>query len=214
MKRLRPVGSTSRRPRDGAPAGPGATRRPSSAASSAARSASALASHCRIVRACGRAAVNVQAVFDGKVFQIAQPGIDAAKRVVRSVGGADAGFARQAGALRGFNDQLGQPLAAAAIEPFGLRVFVDQTLELARVAGEAAGHKRRRQMADGHAGDAALGLRGFARIADDERINDRERSGDDFRKTRRGERHRFAGQPFERAMRAHMHKRVNACDVL
>ena len=45
VKRLRPVGSTSRRPRAGAPAGPGATRWPSSAASSAARSAAALACH-------------------------------------------------------------------------------------------------------------------------------------------------------------------------
>jgi hypothetical protein len=45
VKRLRPVGSTSRRPRVGAPAGPGATRRPSSASSNAARSASALVRH-------------------------------------------------------------------------------------------------------------------------------------------------------------------------
>ncbi len=45
VNRLRPVGSTSRRPRAGEPAGPGATRRPSSAASNAARSASALACH-------------------------------------------------------------------------------------------------------------------------------------------------------------------------
>jgi len=41
VKRLRPVGSTSRRPRAGEPAGPGAMRRPSSAARRAARSASA-----------------------------------------------------------------------------------------------------------------------------------------------------------------------------
>ena len=33
-ERLRPVGSTSSRPREGAPAGPGGTKRPSSAASS------------------------------------------------------------------------------------------------------------------------------------------------------------------------------------
>ena len=45
VKRLRPVGSTSRRPRVGEPAGPGATRLPSSAARSAARSAAALCCH-------------------------------------------------------------------------------------------------------------------------------------------------------------------------
>ena len=39
VNRLRPVGSTSRRPRCGAPAGPGGTRLPSSAAISASRSA-------------------------------------------------------------------------------------------------------------------------------------------------------------------------------
>jgi cobaltochelatase CobN len=43
VKRLRPVGRTSRRPRDGAPAGPGATRRPSRARSNEDRSAAALA---------------------------------------------------------------------------------------------------------------------------------------------------------------------------
>ena len=80
----------------------------------------------------------MQAVLDREVFQIAQPGIDAAQRVVRGVGGADAGFARQAGSLRGFDDQLRQPLAAAAIEPVGLGIFVDQPLEFARVAGKAA----------------------------------------------------------------------------
>ena len=37
-----------------------------------------------------------------------------------------------------------------------------------------------------------------------------QRAGDDFGKARGGERDRFAGQPFERAMRAHMHERVEA----
>ena len=129
-------------------------------------------------------------------------------------GGADAGLARQAGALRGLDDQRRQPLAPAAVEAVGLRIFVDQALELARVAGKAAVDKRRRQMADGHAGDAALGLRGLARIADDERIDHRQRAGDDFRKAFRGERDRLAGQPFQRAMRAHVHERVDLRDVL
>ena len=45
VKRLRPVGSTSRRPRHGEPAGPGATCLPSSAASRAARSPAAQAAN-------------------------------------------------------------------------------------------------------------------------------------------------------------------------
>ena len=156
----------------------------------------------------------MQAVFDGEVLEVAQPRIDAAQRIVGRGGAADAGLARQSGPLRGLDDQLRQPLAAAAIKPFGLRIFVDQAFKLARVAGKRAGDQRRRQMADRHAGDAALGLRRFARIADDEGIDHRQRAGDDFRKTFRGQRDRFAGQPFQRAVRAHMHERIGLRDVL
>ena len=135
----------------------------------------------RIVGAHGRAGVNVQAVFDREVFQIAQPGIDAAKRVVGCGRAVDAGLTRQPGALRRLDDQLCQPFAAAAVEAVGLRIFIDQALKLARIAGKPAGDQRRRQVADGDAGDAALGLRRLARIADDERIDHRQRAGDDFR---------------------------------
>ena len=61
----------------------------------------------------------------------------------------DAGLPRQAGALRRLDDQRGEPLAAAAVKPVGLRVLVDQAFELARVAGKSAVNERRRQMADG-----------------------------------------------------------------
>ena len=182
VKRLRPVGSTSRRPRVGEPAGPGATRRPSSAASNAARSAAALVRHSWIVAAGGRAAIDVQPVLDGEVLEIAQPGVDAAQRFVGRERGADAGLARQTGALRGLDDQRRQPLAPPPVEAVGLRIFVDQTLQLARVAGQAAVDEWRRQMADGDRRDAALGLRRLARIADDERIDHRQRAGDDFGK--------------------------------
>ena len=48
--------------------------------------------------------------------------------------GDDAGFAREPAALRGLDDQAGQALAPAAVEAVGLRVFVDQPFELARLA--------------------------------------------------------------------------------
>ena len=118
------------------------------------------------------------------------------------------------GALRRLDDQSREPFAAAAIKAVGLGIFVDQALKLARIAGEAGGDERRRQMADGDAGDAALGLRGLARIADDEGIDHRQRPGDDFRKAVRRERHRLAGQPFQRAVRAHVHERVDLGDML
>ena len=88
---------------------------------------------------------------------------------------ADAGLAGQAAALRGLDDQPRQALAPAAVEAVGLGVFVDQPLELARVAGQIGADERRRQMAERHRGDPALGLRRLARIADDERIDHRQR---------------------------------------
>ena len=84
VKRLRPVGSTSVRPRAGAPDGPAVTWRPSSAAISAARSASALSPADRLVVRLG-AAIDVQPVLDGEILEVAEPGVDAAQRLVRRV---------------------------------------------------------------------------------------------------------------------------------
>ena len=56
---------------------------------------------------------------------------------------------REAGALRRLDDQGGEALAAPPVEAVGLRVFVDQAFEFARVAGKLAVDERRRQMADG-----------------------------------------------------------------
>src|SRR5205814_4651490 len=71
-----------------------------------------------------RAAVDVQAVLDGEVLEIAQPGVDAAERIVGRGRAGDARFARQASALRGVDDQRGEAFAAAPVEPVSLRVFV------------------------------------------------------------------------------------------
>ena len=107
--------------------------------------------------------------------------------------------------LRGrLDDQLRQPVAAAAVEPVGLRIFVDQPLELLLVLVEPGAGQRRRQMAERDGGDAALGLRGLAGIADDEGIDDRQRAGDDLGKAGLAQRDRLAGQPFQRAMGADM----------
>ncbi len=65
----------------------------------------------------------------------------------------------------GLDDQLCQPVAAAAVEPVGLRIFVDQPLELLLVLVQPGRGQRRRQMAERHGGDAPLGLRGLAGIA-------------------------------------------------
>ena len=106
---------------------------------------------CRIGRTGGRAAVDVLAVLDGEILQVAEPGVDAAQRLVGIRCALDASLARQAAALRRLDDQLRQTLAPAAIEAVGLRVFVDQPFELARVAGQIRADERRRQMAERHA---------------------------------------------------------------
>ena len=76
----------------------------------------------------------------------------------------DAGFACEPRALRLVDDELRQTLAAAPVETVGDGIFVDELFELLRGAGELRIRERRRQMADGHRGDPALGLRGLAGI--------------------------------------------------
>ena len=101
----------------------------------------------RIVDAGGRAAVDVQAVLDGEVLEIAQPGVDAAQRLVGRERGADAGLARQSGALRGLDDQRRQPLAPPAVEAVGLRIFIDQTARA--LARRRTARRRQAAAADG-----------------------------------------------------------------
>ena len=168
----------------------------------------------RIVGAHGRAGENVQPVFDREVFHITQPGVDPAKRVVGCGRTVDAGLTSQTGSLRRLDDQLCQTFAATAVEAVGLGVFVNQALKLACIAGKPAGNQRRRQVADGDAGDAAFGLRRLTRIADDERINHRQCAGDDFREALGAERDRLARQPFQRAVRPHVHQCIGLGYVL
>ena len=97
----------------------------------------------------------------------------------------------------------------ARIERLRLREFIEQTLELERCAMRPGGDQRRRQMADRDRADAALGLRGFARIVDDERIDDRRRAEQNFGRATFAERDRLARQPFERAVRAELNDRVD-----
>ena len=160
----------------------------------------------------GHAPEHMQPVLDGDVLQVAEPGIDLAQRLVGIVA-LDAGLAGETGASRGLDDQPRQALAAPAVEPVGDGVFVDQPLELLRRAAKLGIHQRRRQMADGHGGDAALGLRRLSRIADEERIEHRQRADDGLGEACGRQRHGLAGQPFERAVRAHMHDGIGIGDV-
>ena len=156
------------------------------------------------------AAVDVQPVLDGEILEVAEPGVDAAQRLVRRVGAGDAGFAGQPGLRGGLDDQLRQPVAAAAVEPVGLRIFVDQPFELLLVLVEPGCGEWRRQVAERDGGDAALGLRGFAGVRHDEGIDDGQGTRDDLRKARAAHRHCLARQPLQRAVRADMHDGMDA----
>ena len=112
--------------------------------------------------------------------------------------------------MRGFDDQLGQTVAPAAVEPIGLGIFVDQALKSVLVFVQPGAGQRRRQMAKRDGGDAPLGLRRLAGIGDDEGIDNGQGTGDDLGKTVLRECNRLARQPFQRAMGADMDKRMDA----
>ncbi len=157
---------------------------------------------------CRHAAVDVEAVLDREVLEIAQPGVDAAQHRVGIGLAGDSGLARQTAAPRRLDDQSGQALASAAVEPIGLGIFIDQALEVPRIVGQARGDQWRRQMPDGHRRYPALGLGRLAGIADDEGIEHRQRPDHRLGKARRRQGDGLAGQPFQRAVRTHVHQRI------
>ena len=118
-KRLRPVGSTSRRPRYGEPAGPGATRLPDSAAINA--------SPLRL--AAGAAAEHMQAVAELAFLEIADETIDARDRLGRRGGRGKAEIVLDTGGARLVADRGDETLAPRRIETVGGRIFVEQLLE-------------------------------------------------------------------------------------
>ncbi len=110
----------------------------------------------------------MQPVLDGEILEVAEPGVDAAQRFVGRVGSGDAGLGGETGLFSGFDDQPRQAIAAAAVEPVSLGIFVDQPLELLLVLVQPGAGQRRRQMAEGDGGNAPLGLRCLSRVGDDE----------------------------------------------
>ena len=131
------------------------------------------------VSALRRSAEHMQAVADTHVLEVAEPGVEGDERLVRRlvVGGA---FLEQTGLAPSLEDQRRNGARPARIERLRLGEFVEQPLELERCAMRPGGDQRRRQMADRDRADAAFGLRRFAGIVDDERINDWRRAEQHF----------------------------------
>src|SRR6266566_273361 len=73
----------------------------------------------RIIVAFGSSAVNMLAVFNGEILEIAQPGIDLLERFVRAGCGSDTGLTRQAATLRRLDDQAAAPLGPPAVSGGG-----------------------------------------------------------------------------------------------
>ncbi len=131
------------------------------------------------VRRC--ATIDMQAILNGEILEVAEPGIDAAQRLVGRVGLGDTRIAGKSGPGGRVDDQLRQTVAATAIEAVSLRVFIDQAFQLLLVLVQTGSSHRRWQVAERHRCDAALCLCGLARVADDERVDDWQQAGDDFR---------------------------------
>ncbi len=155
-----------------------------------------------------RAPIDVEAVLDGEILEVAEPGVDLAQGLVWVKVGGDAGLAGKVRAPRSLDDELRKTFAPPPVEPIGDGIFVDQPLELLRRAGKLGIDQRRRQMTDGDGGDAPLGLRSLSGVADDERVDHGQRPDDRLGKARAGQRHGLSRKPFERAVRPHMQQRI------
>jgi hypothetical protein len=177
---LRPVGRTSRRPRAGEPAGPGATANVQGGQD---RSAFRFGARppSRIANVDGLAPIDMKSVLDRKILEIAEPSIDAPQCIVGSIVGLHARFDRKPAPLGLFQDQSREPLPPAPIKAVRLRVFVDKLLELAGVSRKACLDEGRRQVADGHRGDPPLCLRSFPGVADDEGVDHGQAADHQFR---------------------------------
>src|SRR5262245_26704066 len=137
--------------------------------------------------------VNVEPILDRKVFEVAQPSIDSAQHLVRSRIGREAGLTTKAGLLCRLDDQLGEALAAAAVDAIGLSILVNQPFEPQGISGQSGRDQRRRQMPDRDGGNPTLSLRCLTRVADDKWIENWQCADDGFRKASSGQRHGLTG---------------------
>ena len=198
--RLRPVGSTSLRPRCGEPAGPGATRWPDSAANQ----------RVPLFVAAVAAAEHMQAIAELAFLEIADEAVDARDRFGRCGRRGETEIVLDTGSAGFIADRGNKALTPRRIEAVGGGIFVEQLFEPHEIRRQRRCGERRRQMADGDRADAALGLRGLAGIVDDEGIDHRHIADQRFGPALFRQRHRFAGQPFQRPVRAHMDQRMDA----
>jgi hypothetical protein len=146
----------------------------------------------------------VQAVAELAFLDVADEAVDADHGFRRAGRGVQTQILQHARRLCLVADAGDQSVAPGRVQPFGGGIFVQQPFERQQSLRHGGGGHGRRHMAQRQRADAALGLRGLARIVDDEGIDNRhgacQRLGPAV--LRQGD--RLAGQPFQRAMRADM----------
>ena len=132
--------------------------------------ASSSSSGSEAVRALGRAAEHMQPVADAHVLEVAEPGVEL--RPAPSSGGLPSAAhsceqARFAPRARGSASAMAR--ARRGSSACASANSSNRPSSSSAAPCDACGDQRRRQMADRHRADAALGLRRLARIVDDER---------------------------------------------
>ena len=150
----------------------------------------------------------MQPVANLELFQLAEIAVELAERRRLAVAGPDAAIGRQSLALGKVPDIRSQHGQAARVERRCLIVFVHQPFQLHHRSVALGARERRGQMVHDCGMSAALRLRAFARIVDDEGVEVRRGPEHGVREAVPGERQRLARQPFQIAVLAEMDDRV------
>ena len=161
----------------------------------------------------GDPAEDVQPVPDLEVLHVAQIGIEPGQPVVLGHVGARPAFLQQSQRVSAVQNIGAQQRGAPLVEAVGAGVFVDQPLQFQRGTVRSGGFQRRGQVSDGDRAQPPLRGRRLARVVDDEGIGHRDAAQQRRREAGFRHRDRFAGQPFERPVRAQMDHRVDVLDA-
>ena len=153
-----------------------------------------------------RGAKDVEPIADLRLFQLAEIGVELGQVGVRV--GTHADIAVKAGCGSKREDLFAQVLDAARIDAGGFVVFVHQAFEITQgPIGFSAG-ERRREVVENDRLCAPFGLCPFAGVVDDEGVDVGCRAEDSLGRAALAQRERFAGEPLQIAMFAHVHDRV------
>ena len=128
----------------------------------------------------------METVADLRFLEVAQVRVKAQQIAIGVTG--EAGIEIESRVFGEVEDVAFEPVAAAAVHPLGEVVFIDQSFKVPeRSIGLGAGEWWC-QVIDDYRTGAAFGLRSFARVIDDERIELRQGAVGDFRIALRRER--------------------------